>query len=145
MNVAEKVNIMLNPYQQDAYLSVRPSQVHDAFMELCSRTLVLSKRMASDLMKRDKNAVEVEGLRVKLDKSAANLQTKLAKNTTLLARNEVLEVEMKKWKDKFEMADRMGREVVERANEEIKGLKENLSDMALTNHRSEEKVEKLVK
>jgi len=69
LNVAEKVNIMLNPYQQDAYLSARPSKVHDAFMELCSQTLVLGKRMASDLMKRDKNAAEVEGLRVKLDES----------------------------------------------------------------------------
>ena len=32
-------------YEQDAYLSARPFQVHDAFMELCLRTLVLGKRM----------------------------------------------------------------------------------------------------
>ena len=87
LNVAEKVTVKLNPYQQDAYLSVRPSQMHDAFMELCSRTLVLGKRMASDLMERDKNVAEVEGLRVKLDESASKLQSVLTENTTLSARS----------------------------------------------------------
>ena len=43
------------------------------------------------------------------------------------------------------LAERTRREVAEKADEEIKGLKESLSDMALTNHRSEEKVEKLLK
>jgi len=71
LRVAEKVSIKLNPYRQDAYLSACPSQVHDAFMELCSRTLVLGKRMASDLMKRDKNVtalfcVDLIGLPVPL-------------------------------------------------------------------------------
>jgi len=61
LRVAEGVTVTLNPFKQDS-LSARPSQVHDAFMELCSRTLILGKRMASDLLKRDKNAVEVEGL-----------------------------------------------------------------------------------
>ena len=52
---------------------------------------------------------------------------------------------MKRWKEKFELAERMGREVAEKADDEIKGLKESLSDMALTNHRAEERVEKLLK
>jgi len=43
------------------------------------------------------------------------------------------------------LAERTGREVVEKADEEMKGLKESLSDMALTNHRTEEKVKKLLK
>jgi len=51
LQVAEKVTIKLNPYEQDAYLLAHPSQVHDALMGLCSRTLVLGKRIASDLMK----------------------------------------------------------------------------------------------
>jgi len=145
LNVAEKVNVKLNPYQQDAFLSVRPSQMHDAFMELCSRTLVLSKRMASDLMKREKHAAEVEGLRVKLDELAAKLQSASAENANLSARNQSLEVEMKKWKEMCELVEKTGREVAEKADEEIRGLKGSFSDMALTNHRSEEKTEKLLK
>jgi len=62
-----------------------------------------------------------------------------------LTQNEVLEAEVKRWKEKFELAERMGREVAEKADDEIKGLKESLSDMALTNHRAEERVEKLLK
>lgn len=50
------------PYKQDAYLLARPFQVHDAFMELCLCTLVLGKRMALDLMKQDKNVVELDNL-----------------------------------------------------------------------------------
>ena len=145
LNVAEKVSIMLNPYQQDAYLSARPSQVHDAFMELCSRTLVLGKQMVSDLMKRDKNAVEVEGLRTKLNESSASLKTKLTENATLLAQKEALEAEVARWKEKSELAERAGKEVAEKADNEVKGLKESLSDMALTNHRAEEKIKKLLK
>ncbi|KAK7382366.1 hypothetical protein VNO80_01217 [Phaseolus coccineus] len=145
LNVAEKVSIKLNPYQQDAYLSARPSQVHDAFMELCSRTLVLGKRMASDLMKRDKNAAEVRVLQGKLDESSANLQSALAENTNLLSLNLNLEAEMRKWREKCELAERTGREVAVKADEEIRGLTESLSDMALTHHRSEERVEKLLK
>jgi len=87
----------------------------------------------------------VEGLRAKLDESAANLQTKLAENTTLLTQNEVLEAEVKRWKEKFELAERTRKEVVEKADDEIKGLKESLSDMALTNRRAEERVKKLLK
>jgi len=145
LNVAEKVNIMLNPYQQDAYLSARPSQVHDAFMELCSRTLVLGKRMASDLMKRDKNAAEVERLRAKLNESSASLKTKLSENATLLAQKEALEVEVARWKEKFELAERTGREVAEKADNEVKGWKESLSDMGLTNRRAEERIAKLLR
>ena len=104
LKVADKVTVKLNPYQQDAYLSVRPSQMHDAFLELCSRTLVLGKRMTSDLMKRDKNAVEAEGLRVKLGESIAKLQSALTENANLSARNQGLEAEMKKWKERCELA-----------------------------------------
>jgi len=145
LNVAEKVRIMLNPYQQDAYLSARLSQVHDAFMELCSRTLVLGKRMASDLMKRDKNAAEVEGLRAKLNESSASLKTNMAENAVLLTQKENLEAEVMRWKEKFKLAEKTGREIVEKADNEVKGLKESLSDMTLTNHRAEERIEKLLK
>ena len=145
LNVAEKVTVKLNPYQQDPYLSVRPSQMHDAFMRLCSRTLVLDKRMASDFMKKDKNIVKVKGLRVKLDESASKLQSVLTENTTLSARSQYLEAEMKKWKEICELAEKTGREIANKADEEIWGLKESLSDMALTNYRSEEKIDKLLK
>ena len=145
LNVAEKVTVKLNPYHQDAYLSVRPSQMHDTFMELCSRTLVLDKRMTSNLMKRDKNIAEVEGLRVKLDESTSKLQSALIENTNLSARNQGLEAEMKKWRERCELAEKTEREVADKADEEIRDLKESISDMALTNHRSKEKIYKLLK
>jgi len=145
LNVAEKVTIKLNPYQQDAYLSVRPSQMHDAFMELCSRTLVLGKRMASDLVKREKSIAEVEGLRVKLSETTSKLESVLTENTGLSTRKQDLEAEVKMWRERCELAERTGREIADKADEEVRGLKESLSDMALTNHRAEEKIEKLLK
>jgi len=51
LQVAKGVTITSNPFEQDTYFSARPSQVHDAFMELCSCTLVLGKHMTSDLMR----------------------------------------------------------------------------------------------
>jgi len=145
LRVAEKVSIKLNPYQQDAYLSARPSQVHNAFMELCSCTLVLGKRMALDLMKRDKNVAELEALQDNLEKSVADLHAALAENTTLSANNQSLEAEVKRWKERCELAEKTGRKVGEKADKEVRGLKESLSDMALTNHRTEEKLEKALK
>jgi len=43
------------------------------------------------------------------------------------------------------LAEKTGREIAEKADEEIRGLKESLSAMALTNHRFEEKIDKLLK
>jgi len=79
LQVVERVTITLNPYEQGAHLSARPSQIHYAFMELCSQTLVLDKRMASDLMKKDKNVVELDSLRAQLEESTTNLQSALVK------------------------------------------------------------------
>jgi len=129
--------VTLNPYEQDYFLSARPSQVHDAFMELCSRTLVLGKRMASDLLKRDKSAAKVESLRSQLEDSTAKLQLVLEGNNSLLGKNKDLEAEVNHWKGLCAKAERNGREVADKADEEIRGLKESLSDMALTNYRSE--------
>jgi len=96
-------------------------------------------------MKRDKNIAEVEGLRVKLDESTSKLQSALIENTNLSARNQGLEAEMKKWRERCELAEKTEREVADKADEEIRDLKESISDMALTNHRSKEKIYKLLK
>jgi len=91
LRVSEGVRVTLSPYEQDSFLSARPSQVHDAFMELYSRTLVLGKRMTFDLMKRDESAAEVESLRSQLEDSAAKLQSTFEENNNLLAKNKDLE------------------------------------------------------
>jgi len=50
--------------------------------------------MASDLMRRDKNATELDSLHSQLEESAANLQSTLNENNNLLARNQNLEAWM---------------------------------------------------
>jgi len=75
--------------------------------------------MASDLMKRDKNVVEVESLRSQLEESAANLQSALEGNNDLLAKNKNLEDEVNQWKSVCVEAERTEREVAEKADEEI--------------------------
>jgi len=62
-------------------------------------------------------------------------------NNDLLAKNKNLEVEVNQWKSLCVEAERTGRDVAEKADEEIRGLKESLSDMFLLNYQSEEKVE----
>ena len=117
--VTERVTITLNPYEQDANLSTRPSQVRDAIVELCSRTLILGKRMASDLMKRDKNATELDSLHSLLEEPVANLQLTLDGNNDLLAKNQNLEAEMNNWKNLHANAERARKELAAKADKEI--------------------------
>jgi len=88
-------------------------------MELCSRTLILGKRMASDLMKRDKSAAEVESLRSQLEESASKLQSTLEENNNQSAKNKDLEANNNHWKRLCAEAKRTGREATEKADEEI--------------------------
>ena len=141
LQVAKGVTITLNPYEQDPY----DLQVYDAFIKLCSRTLVLDKFMAFDLMRRDKNATELDSLRSQLEESITNLQSALNENNNLLARNQNLKVEMNNWKILCAKAERVGKKLSMKADEEIRGLKESLSDMTFSNYGLEGKIEKLLK
>ena len=107
--MAEGMTITLNPYEQDAYLSARPSQVHDVFMELCSRILIIGKRVTSNMMKRDKNPTKLDSLCSQLEESASNLQSALSENNNLLARNQNLEAKINHWKNLCTEAERVSK------------------------------------
>ena len=49
-----------------------PHELHDVFMELCSPTLILDKRMGFNL-KKNKGLMEVERLKVQLTESTTSL------------------------------------------------------------------------
>jgi len=84
-------------------------------------------------------------LRSQLEEFVVKLQLALEENNSLSAKNKDLEANINHWKSLCAEAERTGREVAENANEEIRGLKESLSDMALTNYQSEEKIKMLLK
>lgn len=47
----------------EVFVSAKVGALHDAFMAICLRTLVLDKRMASNLLKKEKGLAKAEELR----------------------------------------------------------------------------------
>lgn len=51
MHLLERVFINLNLLEQKRYVSATLDKLHDKFIELCSQTFILGKRMEFDLKK----------------------------------------------------------------------------------------------
>jgi len=61
--VVERISIIMNLTMFEVFVSAKVGALHDAFMAICLRTLVLDKRMASNLLKKEKGLAKAEELR----------------------------------------------------------------------------------
>lgn len=73
----------------------------------------------------------MDSLCSQLEELIANLKSTLDEYNGLLDRNQHLEFEMNHWKNLCTEAERAGKKLAMKADKEIRGLKESLSEMTL--------------
>jgi len=86
--ISNRVMFELSDSEKDPYTPSSPEKLNNAFLELCSHTLLIGRSMGASLIK--KNSKNVESLKTQLSELSTTLQTALAANVKLSDQNKTL-------------------------------------------------------
>jgi len=88
--VSNRVSMDLDSYEFGPYsVKTSPLDLHTAFLELATRTLLVGRIMGDELMRKGNEGVEK--MKADLERSTTSLQSALSTNISLAGRNKDLE------------------------------------------------------